>query len=471
MAVFDDYAAYDGVGLARLVRTGAVSPRELLDSAIARIEALNPRVNAVVHRLYEDAERTIAAGLPDGPFTGVPYLLKDLYTFYEGAPVGNGSRLFADFVAPFNDPMTERARAAGLVILGKTNTSEFGISVSTEPAVHGPTRNPWDLGRSPGGSSGGSAAAVAAGMVPMADASDGGGSIRIPASACGLFGLKPSRGRTPGSGGWSGLAVRHAVTRSVRDAAALLDVFSGPVAGDHYVAPPPARPFLAEAGADPRRLRIATSLAVAEGIAVHEDCRAGLAAAARLCEGLGHHVEEAAPEVDHQGLQAAMLTIVEAHVADLLTAPHPLRGGAIHEHEVEATTWLMGERGRRHAAVDLARAQMFVRLLGQTLGRFFERYDVLLTPTLAEPPWPLGAIDAQSDDLDAFYRRIRAAIPFTQMFNMGGQPAASIPLYWTGDGLPIGVQAAAAFGREDLLIRLASQLEAAQPWAARRAPL
>lgn len=471
MAGFGTYDGYDGLGLAALVRAGEVSPRELLEAAVARLEAVNPRLNAVVHDLTATAERAIAAGVPDGPFTGVPYLLKDLYTFFEGAPVGNGSRLFNGFAAAFDDAMTQRARAAGLVAFGKTNTSELGISVSTEPALHGPTRNPWDLDRSPGGSSGGAAAAVAAGIVPMADASDGGGSIRIPASACGLFGLKPSRGRNPGSGGWSGLAVRHAVTRSVRDAAALLDAFSGAAPGDHYVAPPPARPFLAEIGADPGRLRIAVSHDLGAGIAVHADCRAGLAEAARLCESLGHHVDEAAPEVDYEGLQTAMLTIVETHVAELLTAPHPVRGGAIREHEVEATTWAMGERGRRHGAVALARAEGFVRLLGQALGRFFERYDVLLTPTLAEPPWPLGAIDSQSDDLDAFYRRIGAAIPFTQMFNMSGQPAVSLPLYWNKHDLPIGIQAAAAFGREALLLRLASQLEAARPWAARRPPL
>src|SRR2546429_4818864 len=294
-----DYERYDGLGLADLVRTRAVTAKELLTAAVARIEARNPAVNAVVNRMYDRAEATIAAGLPPGPFTGVPYLLKDLGVYYTGTVTSSGSAFFRDAIADHDSEIVARLKRAGLVILGKTNTSEFGLSPSAEPKLFGPTRNPWNLARSAGGSSGGAAAAVAAGMLPMAHGTDGGGSVRIPASCCGLFGLKPTRARTPFGPdlgeNWSGSSVGHALTRSVRDSAALLDATGGPDIGDPYWAPPPKSPFLAEVGAEPGRLKIAFTTKAWSGHPVGPECIAAVAEAAKLCERLGHHVEEASP--------------------------------------------------------------------------------------------------------------------------------------------------------------------------------
>ena len=470
MASFTDYEDYDGLGLADLIRRREVSAEEVLEAAIARVEARNPAVNAVVHRLYDEGRTTIATGLPDGPLAGVPFLLKDLYTFYKGAPMGNGSRLFADYVAPFDDEMVTRYRRAGLVVFGKTNTSELGVSVSTEPAAHGATRNPWDAGRTAGGSSGGAAAAVAAGMVPIAQASDGGGSIRIPASACGLFGLKPGRGRNPDGAGWAGLAVTHAVTRSVRDSAALLDLTAGPAGDWSTWTAPPARPFREAVGADPGRLRIAWAVPAPADVPVDAACRTAVEDAARLAAELGHVVEEAAPDIDHEAIKRVMLTLVESHLAQALDGSDLLAGRRATRDDVQRTTWAMADRGRRHAAADYIRATYAIRQIGARLARFFRTWDVLLTPTLARPPVPLGAIDADGEDVERFCRDIRAFIPFTQMFNISGQPAASVPLHWTPDGLPVGVQMAARVGEEDVLIRLASQFEAARPWFDRRPP-
>ncbi len=476
MASFAEYQDYDGLGLAALIRAREVSAEEVLEAAIERVEAQNPTIGAVVHCLYDEARLVIRGGVGDGLFAGVPYFLKDLYTFYKGAPLGNGSRLFDGTIAPFDDEMVQRTRRAGLVVFGKTNTSELGLSVSTEPAVYGPTRNPWDLERTAGGSSGGAAAAVAAGMVPLAQASDGGGSIRIPASACGLFGLKPSRARNPDGAGWAGLAVQHAVTRSVRDSAALLDATSGPASDSATWAPPPPRPFLAEVGVDPGRLRIAWAVSAPDDVPIHLECRAAVESAARLAAELGHDVEEAAPRIDFEVLKRTMIAIVESHVAEALTPGHPLHARPVGPEVVQRTTWAMAESGRRRDAAGYIRASYAAREIGATLARFFTRYDILITPTLAQPPVPLGTIDAESDDLNAFYDAIRAFIPFTQMFNISGQPAASLPLHWTrpgqdNDGLPVGVQIAARVGQEGTLFRLASQFEAARPWFNRRPAL
>jgi len=471
MAGFAEYEDYDGLGLAALIRGGEVSALEVLEAAIERLEARNPAINAIVHRLYERARNEIQAGLGDGAFAGVPFLLKDLYSFAKGAPMGNGSRLFDGYVANFDDESTQRYRRAGLVVFGKTSTSEFGISVSTEPAASGPTRNPWDLSRTAGGSSGGAAAAVAAGIVPLAQASDGGGSIRIPAACCGLFGLKPSRARTPDGEGWSGLAVRHAITRSVRDSAALLDATHGVAGQSAITAPPPARPFLDEVGADPGRLRIAWAAPVPEGVALDPACRAAAEDAARLAAEQGHHVEPAAPEIDYEQLKRTMIVLVESHVAESLSPGAALLPRAPGPELLQRTTWLMAEAGRRHSAQDYIRAIQAKQEIGARLARFFDRYDVLITPTLALPPVPLGSIDAEGDDLEGFYDGIRAFIPYTQIYNLAGLPAASLPLHWTPEGLPVGVQIGARAGDEATLIRLASQFEAARPWFARRPPL
>ena len=462
----------DGLGLAELVRRREVSAKELLDTAIARVEAVNPKVNAVVTRMYDAARGVIAAGLPNGPFTGVPYLLKDLGVLYTGVVTSAGSRAFADAVADHDSEITVRLKRAGLVIFGKTNTPELGISPSTEPRLFGPTRNPWSLGHSAGGSSGGAAAAVATGMVPMAHATDGGGSIRIPASCCGLFGLKPTRARNPMGPdvgeGWSGASVGHAVTRSVRDSAALLDATSGPDVGDPYWAPPPAGPFLAEVGRDPGHLRIALTTMPWNGKPVDPQCADAARAAARLCEQLGHHVEEARPEIDAEALTNASRVIVSASVRNALDLRGIARGRPVTESEVERVTWLRAQDATAFTAADYARSVLVVHRIGRVVGRFFTRYDILLTPTMACTPYPLGVIDMSTDNLEAFYDAVLRGIAFTSLFNSSGNPAMSAPLAWSREGLPIGVQFVAPFGDEARLFRLGAQLETAQPWANRR---
>ncbi|MEO3428526.1 amidase [Pelagibius sp. CAU 1746] len=462
---------HDGLALADLIRRGEVSSLEILEAVIARIEARDPAVGAVVHRFYDDARAELAAGASGGPFAGLPFLLKDLYTFQKGRPCGNGSTWLKDYRAPFDDPMAGRWRAAGLTVVGKTATSEFGLNVSTESRQHGPTRNPWNPDYSAGGSSGGAAAAVAAGMVPLAHASDGGGSIRIPASCCGLFGLKPSRGRNLTSDAWAGLAVFHAVTRSVRDSAALLDATCGPPRHLPYSLPKPETSFLEAAGRAPGPLRVAWSAAPPEDVALHPDCRSAVEAAAVLAAELGHEVEEAAPAIDHQNLRAAMVTIVAANIADSLSPGNPLCPEGARRGDVETQSWLFAERGRQVTAVQYLRAVNAVRQVGLALAGFFRRYDVLLTPTLAQPPARLGVLDTMRDDFDGFNRAVQPYVAFTQMFNMSGQPAASLPLHWTPQGLPVGVQIAGRVGDEATLLALAAQFEQARPWFDRRPPL
>ena len=465
MAGFPDYEAYDGLGLAALVARGEVSADELLEAAIERIEARNPQFNAVVHKLYDHARAAIAAGLPEGPFTGVPYLIKDLYAPLEGTPCENGSRLFAGCISSADSPLVARSKAAGLVILGKSATAELGLTVTTETRHCGPTRNPWDPTRSTGGSSGGAAAAVAAGMVPLAHASDGGGSIRIPASACGLFGLKPTRARTPSGEGWAGLASHHVVSRSVRDSAALLDATQGPVTGYPYAAPAPARPFREEVGAEPGRLKIAWSWRHhMPEVTVEPDCRAAVEAAAKLAESLGHEVVEAAPKLDHAALGQAMMVIVCANTTATLDLGHPREARAVRADDVEHMAWITAERGRERSAVDYIKAVETIHQVGRDLGAFLEDYDVLLSPTTAAVTPPIGKLDPQREDVDALVAEIMPYIAFTRIQNMSGHPAASLPLHWTDSGLPVGVQAVTRFGDEATLFRLAAQLEAAQPW-------
>ena len=446
MSALAELDRYDGLGLAALVRQREVSAAELLDAAIERVEARNPAINAVIHRMDAQARTAIAAGLPRGPFTGVPYLLKDLGAFYAGAPTTLGSAFFRDAVADHDSEIVLRLKHAGLVIFGKTNTSEFGLSTSVEPRLFGPTRNPWNHAYSAGGSSGGAAAAVAAGMVPMAHATDGGGSIRIPASACGLFGLKPTRARTPAgpdiAESWNGAGISHAVTRSVRDSAALLDATAGPDIGDPYCAPPPRGSFLADAGAgaDPGRLKIAVTTTAWNGSPVDPDCAAAATGAARLCETLGHHVAEASPAIDEEARNAAMRLIIGAHTRATLE----LRGAALgrepQPEDVETSTWSMAEYGRQVTASDYAKAIRVLHQTGRVLGRFFGAYDVLITPTMCRPPYKLGVLAQSGNDAHAYLEAILATIAFTSPFNTTGSPAMSVPLSWSRDGLPIGVQ-------------------------------
>ena len=470
----EEFASIDGLGLAELVRGRHVSPSELLDAAVSQVEARNPELNAVVTKLYDHARFAIAAGLPDGPFTGVPYLLKDLGAHVSGAVTSFGTTLFKDFVVDHDSEITARLRRAGLVIFGKTNTPEMGLAASTEPRLFGPTRNPWKPSHSSGGSSGGSAAAVAAGMVPMAHATDGGGSIRIPASCCGLFGLKPTRARNPmgpdAGEGWGGASVGHAVTRTVRDSAALLDATSGPDIGDPYWAPPPARPFLEEVGRDPGRLRIAITTRPWNGQPVDAECAEAAVAAARLCERLGHHVDEATPDVDARALGDATLVIISANIRATLEARAAALGRELKPGDVERLTWARAVDGHTARAADYARSIGVVHRIGRVVARFFTRYDILLSPTMCQPPFPLGVLDLMTDDVERYTKAILGSIGFTSLFNSSGNPAMSVPLAWSRSGLPIGVQFAAPFGDEAMLFRLGAQLERAQPWSERRPP-
>lgn len=459
---------HDGLALAALIRKGDVTAGELLEATIARVEARNPQINAVVHKLYDQAREAAALPPGDGPFAGVPFLIKDLGALCKDAPCGNGSNLFDGFIAPQDDELVARYREAGLIIFGRSNSSEFGLGVSTEPRAYGATRNPWNLGHTTGGSSGGAGAAVASGMVPMAHGSDGGGSIRIPSSCCGLFGLKPTRARTPTQEGWAGLAAQHVLTRSVRDSAAMLDATQGMAFGGPYCAPAAERPFLDEVGAEPGRLRIALSMDTPSDVTPHADCKAAVEDTAALLAELGHDVEEAKPDIDHDAVGQAMMTIVMSNTAVALDAGHPTEQRAVHPDDVEFFTWEGAERGRPLTALDYVRAVDTLRAVSQSLARFFTNYDLLLTPTLGQPPVPLGHIDMGSQDFDATLDKIRAFIPFTPLFNQSGLPAASLPLYWNEQNLPIGVQLAARFGNEALLFRIASQLEQARPWFDRR---
>ncbi len=475
MGLVEELAFLDATAQAEWVRNKEVEPIELVDAAIERIERINPLINAVVRPMYEQGRTAAKGSLPDGPFAGVPFLLKDLLAAYAGVPMTLGSRLLRDFVPTQDSELVRRLKQAGLVIIGKTNTPELGILPTTEPALFGPSRNPWDTNRTTGGSSGGSAAAVAAGMVPMAHANDGGGSIRIPASCCGLFGLKPTRARNPLGPNFgdlmSGLVAEHAVTRSVRDSAALLDATCGPDVGDPYWAPPPSRPFIQEVGADPGRLRIAFTTQAASGVPVHPDCVTAVREAAKLCDELGHDVVEAAPKLNGEMLNRAFTLLWSAGNASTVKGIGLATGQEPKPDQVEPLTWTLYEMGRQHTAADYLLAVQFLQGVSRAVARFLLDYSVWLTPTLAEPPLPLGSFDPVPDDPLYGFRRSAEFVPFTPICNITGQPAMSVPLHWNGEGLPIGVHFIGRFGDETTLFRLAAQLESARPWAQRRPPV
>lgn len=475
MKGFAEFEAYDALGLAELVRRKAVSPAELLEAAIARVEARNGAVNAVTMPLYDRARTAIADGLPAGPFTGVPFLMKDLTASIAGVHMTRSSRFFADTPPPVADSEhVARLRRAGLVIFGRTNTCELGLSLTCEPQLHGPTRNPWDLTRISGGSSGGAAAAVAARMLPLAHATDGFGSIRAPAACCGLVGLKPTRGRNtmaPYAGeGLAGCSVEHAVSLSVRDSAALLDATAGAGPGDPYAAAPPARPFLREVGAAPGRLRIAWTAAAPNGAPVEAEPLRVLRETARLCADLGHQVEEANPTVDGAAVVPTFLTLIVANTAVNLGS-HPTAGRTARPDEVEKVTYATGQKGERITAADYVRATQTAHRLGRQMAAFHAGWDVLLTPGLAMVPPRLGWIDMMLDDVDEYWRRVFTFSPFTVWFNLTGQPAMMLPLGTSPEGLPVAVQCVARYGDEATLFRLAAQLEAARPWIGRRPPI
>ena len=466
-AEFPEYDSYDGLGLADLVSSKEVKAEELLETAISRIEKVNPRLNAIVTKMYDEARQSVSSGLAHGPLRGVPFLLKDLGATYAGVRLTGGSRVLAENVPDYDNELVRRYKAAGLVTVGRTNTPEFGLNVSTEPAFLGPALNPWNIGRSTGGSSGGSAAAVAARIVPIAHASDGGGSIRIPASCCGLFGMKPSRGRMPTGPEfgeiWEGFGINHAVSISVRDDAALLDATSTPEIGAPYGIPAPVGPFLKEVGAAPGRLRIAFFTKGASD-QTHPECIAAAKDAAELCEGLGHRVEEASPAIAYEPLLQAFQLVVRAHTASLLNLIGQMQGRQVTADMVEPQTWQLARAGQQASAADLSGAKSLFNTATRTVASFLRSYDVILTPTLGEPPRELGYFDTVNLPLDVLGERVFHFIPFTWLHNVTGCPAMSVPLYWNDDGLPVGVQFAGRYADEATLYRLAGQLEEARPW-------
>ncbi|MFN2427876.1 MAG: amidase [Candidatus Binatia bacterium] len=473
----------DATGQAELVQRGDATAAELVEASIARIERLNPSLNAVIHRLYDKARRDAAApDLPDGPFRGVPFLVKDVLCHTAGAPFHCGMRVLRDlgWREETDSYLAARFRAAGFVFVGKTNTPELAFSPTTEPLAYGPTRNPWNTALSTSGSSGGAAAAVASRMVAAAHGNDMGGSIRTPASACGLVGLKPTRARStlgPAFGEfWWATTHEHVLTRTVRDSAAILDSIRGAAPGDPYTAPVPSRPYLEEVGRDPGRLRIGVSTArpgtSMSGSPVHRDCVRAVEEAARVLEGLGHHVEASAPAVLDADDDGSMLTIFATSIAREIDRWSARIGRTITLGEVEPTTALAVEIGRASPALRYIEAVENLQRYSRELASWWEEgFDILLTPTLAEAPWPIGPLGPDGGDAMEVLRRFTEYSPFCMPYNMSGQPAVSLPLFWNDAGLPIGVQAVAAYAREDVLIRLASQLEQAMPWSHRRPTL
>lgn len=500
-----EYDQWDALETASRLASRQVSASEVLEAAIERIEARNPALNAVVYKAY-DAARAALSQLPAGPLYGVPMLLKNLVATWEGHPETRGSRFLCptpgqpvpQAVATRDSVLVQRLKAAGTVLVGTTNTPELGLLGITEPALYGPTRNPWKLDRVPGGSSGGSGAALAARMVPLVHGGDGGGSLRIPASANGVVGLKPTRGRisqAPAHGeSWGGLVQEFVLTRSVRDCAMMLDLLSRPVLGDPHQAPPSSRPYQVEAQVPPGRLRIGFTAEPLLGTGTcHPDCRAALLQTATLLTNLGHDVEEAGPQYDREVLGEAYFLTVAASLAAEVRELEQRLGRRARWHELEPATWFMRRLGESIDAPELVLTRARMDEQGRRVAAFFERYDVLLTPTLAAPPvkvgqlqpkpvevagiWtltqlPLGGLikAALKSSLQQLANDSMAATPNTQLFNMTGQPAISLPLAWNEEGLPIGIQAVTRFGEEALLLRLGAQLEQAQPWMQRLPP-
>jgi amidase len=474
----DELMWLDATASAALVRKGDVSPRELVDAAIERIERVNPKINAVIIPLFEKARAAAGGDLPEGPFRGVPFLIKDAVCHTAGDPFHVGTQVLRDagWCATEDTGLAARFRAAGLVTVGRTNTPEFATSATTEPLAYGATRNPWDLDRSPGGSSGGSAAAVASGMVPLAHGNDMGGSIRIPAGWNGLVGLKPTRARAtlgPQRGEyWWLLTHEHVITRSVRDTAAMLDAVGGHAPGDPFSAPAPLRPFADEVGADPGRLRIAWRATRPDtGAPAHRECVAAVEHAAVVLEGLGHHVtEHPLACLDGWDGITALGTVIAAWLAHELDLWSDRLGRTIDPNELEPQNAAAVRRGRSLTAVDYVRAIEAMHAYARRATGWTDDYDVLVLPTSPTPPPPLGVLGPLQTEDDPVYDRRGPAV-FTLPFDITGEPAVSLPLHWSDDDLPVGVQFIAPYGREDVLIRLAAQLEQACPWADRHPPV
>ena len=492
---FPEYGQYDALGLAGLVRTKQVSATDLIDEALARTAAVNPKINAVIHLMENRAREAIAVGLPEGPLSGVPFLIKDLMTAYAGEPMRCGSRLFKDFVPAADEELTSRYRQAGLVIFGKTNTPELGVTNVTEPELFGPTRNPWNLERTSSGSSGGSAAAVAARIAPAANANDGGGSIRTPASNCGLVGLKPSRGRNPtgpqAPDVWWGFIGEHAVTRTVRDSAAILDATAGDYPQQLMKLPPPERSFLEETQRPPGRLRIAFSFDPGLGKTLHPENRKALEATTAALNGLGHEIVEVKLPLPPDSFVESYAALVSADVAATLRMAPTLVGREATSDDVELATWVLAKMGEAQSAADAAAALWTMQTFSRQWLKWSADFDVLLTPTVGLPPLPIGAyklttmqrqglklltalpggalLSQRSKVIEAFEPVFEAA-PYTMIANVTGQPSLSLPLHWTEDGLPMGMLFTARIGDEATLFRLAAQVEQTLPWRDRIAP-
>jgi amidase len=463
---FKEFGSYDAVGLADLVRRKQVSAAELLDEAIARTAKVDPQINAVVVKHYDYAKKQIDKGLPDGPFTGVPFLLKDL-DILAGTVTTSGASVFRDNVADHTGTLTQRFLETGVAIFGKSSSPEFGLMPTTESRLFGPTRNPWNLGHSSGGSSGGAAAAVAARILPMAHASDGGGSIRIPASASGVFGMKPTRARNPlgpdRGEGWGGFSCGNVVSISVRDSAVMMDAIHGPEPSSLYVAPPPQRPFSQEVGRDPGRLRIAFTDKSPYGDAIDPEIAAAVRDVAAMLAKLGHHVEERAPALAADPA-AVMTVIVGANTALSVRQAEARFGRKMTGDDFEVLTLASAHNAQHTSATDYVAAQLAAFQISRGLADFFETCDVLLCPTLCSPPLRIGELNTMSEDLSHIAPILRRYMPATAMFNMSGQPAMSVPLAWNKAGLPLGMMFSAKLGDEGTLFRLASQLEQERPW-------
>lgn len=471
-----EYASFDGLALAAMVRKGEVASLELLDEAIARVEKHNPKLNAVVYKFYDRARQMARdRGVGDGPFEGVPFLLKDLLGDCMGVPTRWGTSYIPEVPALADSELVSRYKRAGFIPFAKTNVPEFGLVPTTESRLYGPAHNPWNLAHSTGGSSGGSAAAVAAGIVPIAHSNDGGGSIRIPAASCGLVGLKPTRARNslaPIAGDLiNGLIVEHVVTRTVRDSAAVLDATAGTVPGDPYVAPITARPWLDEVSSPPGRLRIGFYTKALDGGPIHPDSVEAVTRAAKLCAELGHEVVEDAPRLDLMEIMPSFSVLWTTSIAYSIEAAKRLIGRAPEREQLESLTWNLYELGKEITAAQYLVAINSLQRFSHDFARFFEKYHLWITPTLGLPPVKLGEIDLMSPNANMFNPIIAQFAHLNPLYNVTGQPAVTLPLYWNRDGLPIGVSFGGRFGDEATLFRIAGQLEQAAPWKDRKPPV
>lgn len=490
---FKEYENFDAIGLAELVKKKEVTSLELCEEAIERIEKWNPKINAVVHKMYHSAREISQNKLAEGIFGGVPFLLKDLIDAYAGAPLTGGSRVTKNFIPDYDSELVRRYKNSGLIVVGKTNTPEFGLMGYTEPELFGACRNPWNTEHTPGGSSGGSGAAVSAGIVPMASGGDGGGSIRIPASCCGLFGMKPSRGRLPTGPNygelWLGAVVEGVLSRSVRDSAAMLDAVNGKDKGAPYIIQAPKESYLETIKLQPGKLRIGYSTVSPVGKDVHPDCIKAVEKTAKLLESLGHNVEEAKPQYDSEALAISYILMIFGDVAADLRELEITYGKKAVKKGVELPTRTLGLLGNAITAGELSSALREWDRASRIMAKYFEKYDLYLTPTLARPPIKIGEMAMKPSEkiislvanamgagkllraagiIDKIALDNLAAMPFTQMANVTGLPAMSVPLFTTENGLPCGVHFTGSFGSEDLMFKLAAQLEKAEPWFDKR---